>query len=426
MALDPQSLASQGACYTCFGGSAEDAFELALLATIAVNGILSAPQNLDISNTSTIANVVVTWTNPSTPATANEVWKSTDGITYSLFATVAATATTANDATGMNIGDEFFYKVRRCNGTNCSAFTDPRSAGRLLGNPLAVSFSHPWLVLHFGALDFAGGPLNSISVPLLRRIVGDFNLSGTNIVGAVEFPSLRDIVGFFDFQNTTGTTSLTANALVSCADYLQFNGSLNLVSISFNSLVSLGNQLGGSTCANLTTASFPSLVQTIVGIFFIDDPLLTSLNLNSLQNPDAQFFIRNTKVSSINLPALTTTTGTVSFDANPSLVSISCPLWANSNGDFICANNGVLTTVSFPVLTFQSGFIFDFQNCIITAGVSASGTGINGILARGVASPGPIAGCTFDLNSPGNAAPTGQGLVDKATLTTNGNLVNTN
>ncbi len=44
MATDPQSLVSQGKCYTCFGGNTESSMQLALLAQI-VNASPTPPSS---------------------------------------------------------------------------------------------------------------------------------------------------------------------------------------------------------------------------------------------------------------------------------------------------------------------------------------------------------------------------------------------
>ena len=97
---------------------------------------------------------------------------------------------------------------------------------------------------------------------------------------------------------------------------------------------------------------------------------------------------------------------------------MNLPVLATVGGVFqtpLCAG---LASASLPVLIFPDGFLVDFDSCILDV------ASVNQVLARGVAS-----GTTFsdyELNSPGNAAPAGQGLLDKATLIGAGNTVNTN
>jgi len=83
-----------------------------------------------------------------------------------------------------------------------------------------------------------------------------------------------------------------------------------------------------------------------------------------------------------------------------------------------------LTTVAVPLWVVTDGTTPTFTDCALLAGVSASGTGINGILARGVASG--VTACDFELDGGTNAAPTGQGIVDKGVLILAGNTVVTN
>ena len=104
----------------------------------------------------------------------------------------------------------------------------------------------------------------------------------------------------------------------------------------------------------------------------------------------------------------------------------------------------VITAVSLPSLTTVglSGNTFDTQGCTLLqtisvpvwlptdgliincAGCALNAASVNQILARCVASG--VTTCTIDLSGGTNAAPSGQGITDKADLITAGNTVTTN
>ncbi len=87
----------------------------------------------------------------------------------------------------------------------------------------------------------------------------------------------------------------------------------------------------------------------------------------------------------------------------PNLVSID-----SDGGSLYLADNPILTTITLPLFVPTTGHSYFFSNNILTDTV------VNAILARFVANAGYVDG-TIHLET-GNAAPTGQGLIDKQTL----------
>jgi hypothetical protein len=265
----------------------------------------SAPSAPDIAIASDQTNVIVTWTNGATPGTTNELWKSTDGITFALFASVAGGLTQKADATGMAAGNIWYYKVRACNGLSCSAFTSVVSA----------------------SFNFTSGPAVSISLPTLIREFGDFVASGIAIT-SLSLPALKTVLGL-----------------------LNFGGDIFLTSVTLTSLISVGNTIEFNSCTALTSISFPALT-----------------SIHSLDG-----------------------------DSSTSLVS-----------------------VNIGTANFVDGGVLDLSNCALNA------ASVNAVLARGVASAPVLHTYDFELNLGTNAAPSGQGVADKATLIVAGNVVNTN
>ena len=78
-----------------------------------------------------------------------------------------------------------------------------------------------------------------------------------------------------------------------------------------------------------------------------------------------------------------------------------------------------LTTVSFPLYLPTDGAIINFSDCALTA------ASVNHILARAIANAGYVTGI---INTSGgtSAAPSGQGIADKAALILRGCTVTTN
>lgn len=411
MQCDVNSLARASSCLRCLTDGQLSQIKTYLLCrwAAAATGI-SAPGSIDISIGSDEASRTVTWINGSSPGSTNELWKSTDGVTFVLLTTVAGSATSANDVSAMADGDIFYYKVRACSGGNCSAFSSTVSISNNYTSPNVAVISFPTLVRAVGFFRAIGLPLlTSVSLPALKTVRFDeINLSlnvnltsvnlnslisvgsslffgGSNLTGAVSFPALVTIGsggnGDFQIQSNALMTSLSAPLLVSIEGNFIFSGCASLTSVTLTSLNSVGLGAGGrldfSGDTSLPSISFPALAA--VGDY-IDGNGCTLLTSVQLPNWGSQ-----TPINVYN----------VRFDGCPALVTWNAPIWFISDG-----------------------FTIEFSAAALNV------ASINQILARGV-----NAGDTtsiFQLAGGTNAAPAGQGVVDKATLIGNGCTVNTN
>lgn len=182
-----------------------------------------------------------------------------------------------------------------------------------------------------------------------------------------------------------GVTAVTVNATQSNSKY-QFVGATDLTSLSFPNLTTYGD--GVNECGILID-SCPAFLN------FSAPNLVTALQNNPFGGPIA---ITVVPMVSFSLPELITHDGAFSVNVCSSLTTISLPKWIPSNG--------------------QNSFFSD--NALLAASV-------NHILARHVASPTwGNAGEVLTLNGGTNAAPSGQGILDKATLIGRGAAVNTN
>lgn len=147
----------------------------------------------------------------------------------------------------------------------------------------------------------------------------------------------------------------------------------------------------------LTTLSAPLLVTTDDTITFNDCTSLTTVDLSSLQTCliGFLFFYNCPLLTTLLLPSLVTVGSNVDGNGCTSLTTFSVPAWLPTNGTAI-----------------------DLNGCALLA------ASVNQILARCVAAG--VTTCVIDLSGGTNAAPTGQGIVDKADLITAGNTVTTN
>lgn len=191
-------------------------------------------------------------------------------------------------------------------------------------------------------------------------------------------------VSLISFDNDPGLVGITDVTISysSSRGTVDFENCDDLVSVNFPNLVSVGDgtantYLWVSGGASFTTFSAPLLasisVSTGYAMGFQDNPLMTTLSL-------------------------------------PSLVTL--------NGDLFVLFNVALANVSFPLWVPTPGRNIAVHGCALTA------SSVNHLLARAVASPTwGNAGETIDLEGGTNAAPTGQGILDVATLTGRGATV---
>jgi hypothetical protein len=176
---------------------------------------------------------------------------------------------------------------------------------------------------------------------------------------------------------------------------------------------------------SLLSASFPNLVTVGHQAFFFGSfkilgcPVLASISAPMLNVVADQFVVANNPLlTSVNFPKLTSVQST--FDASFSgLTALNLPLMTNAGGDFLVNANPGLATLSFPNLIFTvDGSLINFNGCALTA------ASVNHILARCMASG--LTSANINLQGGTSAAPTGQGVADKAALIAAGNNVTTN
>lgn len=382
MICDPSNLSKLSSCIHCLTDGQLSQIKTFLFCRWAQ--LASAtPTNLDITVPSTAANITLTWSSTASSASTTEVWSSTDGITFALLTTVPGNVTTVTDSRGLNANSFFYYKVRTCTGGICTPFSATISACTTFVSANVASISFPTLIRAFG-------------------LPTSFSAQGLAALTSVSLPALKRTDGNLDLSGNANLTSVTLTALQVVGSALFF-GSDNLSSLSLPALISTGTgmdiQVQGNV--NCTSVSMPSLV-TCGGILSLSGmPALTSVNLNSLQTVGSRLdFNTDTSMTSISLPALTHVSGDGASE-------IKC------NG---CTNLSIWNAPNWVPNNLVNANTWN--------GDALTAAGVNQILRRGV-----LANTTQEnYNTAGgtNAAPSGQGIADKATLIGNGNTVTTN
>lgn len=462
---DPTTLIPLAKCFTCHPTPVLEALKTYLECLIAQSP--SAPTSPDISNASASNSIIITWSQSTAPTT-NQVWRSINGGVFALLTTVAGALTTATDPGVIPANTIYTYKIRACNGANCSSFSTTVSIGRDLAPVAGAALSYPDLVLHLGNFELSGDAANliSFSAPVLRRVKGnirfiactlltsitltalvtvdtDLEISSGTAVTGVSLPALQTVGNSFIVGFLAALTSFSAPVLQSVGGTITMTtNSAALTSISFPALVTVGVDAEIEFNNGLATLSAP-LLQTVGGILNIgSNPALTTITLTVLNTVSGDLFINlntalttlsvpalvtvgialtlsgNTVITSYSFPALTSIGDLWSSTSCTALASVSAPVLSTTNSDINFNACTSLVTMTIPVIIFTDGVLISFNNCAMSAAT------VNLILHRGVVSGDTS--CDFELDGGTSAAPSGAGIADKATLVIAGNTVNTN
>lgn len=336
----------------------------------------ATPTLLDIGITSVNGGTILTWSNSDVP-TSNEVWRSKNGAAYTLRASVGGNIHTYTETDVLPSGDYWSYKVRATNAGGSSAFSNLADAANDFSPTpdASVIISYPTLVVCYGFCAFGAFPnATTLDLPLLKKVAGGFTVNNPAALASMNVPSLVTVGADLDLTGNAFLEPISLPVLASVGGNFIADGCIAVSSINTDALTSTGANYNAVGCDSLV-AIHASLLASVGGNLDIGScPLLTS----------------------VNFPALTTLGAEFDFD-----------------------NNTLLSTIGFANLAaFANGVLIFCQNSAL------DGPTINKILALGVASA--VTTCDFELSGGTNAAPSGQGVLDKATLIGNGNTVNTN
>lgn len=416
MNCDPNTISRAASCFRCLSDYHLIAARTFLLCRIANHGLSAGtpatPTGPDISDSSSASNTIVTWTNAGT-GTTNEVWKSTDGVSFSLFATTPLATTSVTDSTPMNDMDMWFYKVRNCAGTTCSAFSSVVSVTKNYTSPNVAVVSFPTLIHVYGNfMANSLAALTTVSLPLLRIVEGNLQLDSNSNFTSLTVTNLK----------TVGSSLFLGLSHCNCNFPALLTVGMDQFGFGLGDFQPLGNPVAAALSAPLLTDVGNNFV-------FSDMPALTSVTLTNLKNVGMASF--NGRLDWSNCDALVTISMNSLLGVGNSIVFNGCLLLAtvNMTAAWLILNDTgiVLNGDNCPALVtwnapnwqqIQNGVTVQWPSCALNA------ASVNQILAQCVASN--VSGCTIDISGGTSAAPSGQGVADKATLIGNGNTVNTN
>jgi hypothetical protein len=324
-----------------------------------------------------------------------------------------------------------------------------------------TSFTLPETVLA-GFINMQGDYLTTFNAPLLTKVIdGDFKVQGDQVI-TVNVPELSYVLGDLEIGQIGPTVSLPkltyvggssngfsvfgkqydGGTLTTISAPL-YNGGINVSDALLFTTLNVGNliyELYLSDCPAFNT------ITTLAPFVYVQDNSGDS-QITTVSAPNATSFSLNSFYgSSISLP-LATYVQLTWYSNDLSSISINCPsvttMWIE------LTNSSTITSITMPpsIITYERvdigantsltsislGVIGTIKTVNGTAGFQNNAldeTSVNGILALLVSLDGTNGTTLFTesvyLDSGTNAAPTGQGIIDKQTLIDRGCNVETN
>ena len=295
-------------------------------------------------------------------------------------------------------------------------------------------------------IEVDDGAGNSFSETLTQvlglRIAPNLNVTWTGVL-PLSFPNLHIVSssGFVQVTVNGDNPIIPLNGVNSDSFLIFSDPDALLTSLSFNNLVGLTNQgpnigfnnnvVAITSCPALTSLSFPML-EDLGGSY----TPATMASLTTLSTPALAYVGGSLNISimaaltSVSMPSLLNVVGSWAVATMASLTTISLPAMV-SYGSTIAATTGLgnLTTVTLGT----PGTLKRISGATINiSGQKLDQASVNGILALLVSLDGTGgttlwgAGKTVNLSGGTSASPSGQGIIDKATLLARTATVTTN
>ncbi len=327
------------------------------------------------------------------------------------------------------------------------------------GLALLTSFSCPELLYAWGSFSITVHPvLTTFSLPKLIFVSGNFSPATMASLTTLSTPALTAVKQAYGPNTMALLTTLSANNLAVCTSFAPATMA-SLTTLSFPALASVLGPFQPSTMAALTTWNFPALVNIGSGFAPTTMATLTSLTMPALVTVGTGTGSGNfapaamALLTTLTAAVLTTITGTFAPTTMAALTTLSFPSLATITGAVSAVSMASLTTISFAgmvtygsTITFTTGLGALTSVTLGTAGtlktisgatINISGqaltsASVNAILALLVTLDGTGgttlwgAGKTLNTSGGTSGAPTGQGIVDKATLQARGATITTN
>lgn len=284
------------------------------------------------------------------------------------------------------------------------------------GNPQLTNINLDALKMVPIKMIITGNGLTSLNLPLVTKVavLSDFVISSNPSLININLPLLQSMGtnATLTISENTQLTALSAPILQN-GSVFQISENNNLETINFGSLT----QVQGINLLNnkLTSILFPNLAS---GSIAISDNNTTSIDFPLLSQPSA-LQISNTNVTTLSFPAVTSSDG-IYIEENALLTSVNLASLVTAASTIRVKSNSLLTSINLTSLSTINPQNLNYSYYFDCSDNAFPESQIN-ILLNKLTTVNPNPGKTIDLsNQNPPAPPTGQGLIDKQTLITNG------
>jgi len=253
------------------------------------------------------------------------------------------------------------------------------------------------------ALKKVDAAVTSITQPTIVKYVAN---------GVISNPAAMNIALFQVSDISPNIPNVAYSALIYTSANISFTGDLasTVTTLTFPELTALNG--GYIYSNNLVSINFPNVVRILSNHHVdggsqstINGNSLTNINFPLLQEIQASFSIEYIAATSLSFPSIIRIASyySIYIDNNPNLTTLT----------FSSGIKEISTYIAF----YQNALSVTTVNYILAMLVSLDGT-------NGTTLWGPL--CVVDISYGTNAAPTGQGILDVATLVARGATVITN
>jgi len=223
-----------------------------------------------VLNGSSPSSIFVQFTQETEPE-STEIWRSDNGGSYALIATIDGALTEYADVAGIPSGAVWCYKVRGVIGETNGEFSNVGCAVRDMSILDVGVVAHPTWMLAFGILAFDDPTLvTSLDLSGLLYVEDAFALDNTQALASLNLDSLAVVGGEFNFTASALHGALSLPALATVGGDLTFTFA-EMSSLSLPVLASVAGNIECDSCPNLVTVYIPNFIMADGSSYHFDN-----------------------------------------------------------------------------------------------------------------------------------------------------------
>ncbi len=260
--------------------------------------------------------------------------------------------------------------------------------------------------------------LQTVNLSNLKTVVGHLYVVNCPVLNSLNLSSLQNIF--------LGTLAFDFPIYFSLADYALYIAGVKLTNLTLPVLKSVTGNILIEDNFSLTTINFPSLVKVSAYYYVRNNFSLTNLSMPLFESCNIFEIYRNISLPKLSLPSFKSVS-TISIRYDNSLTSASFPALERFIPSGTEIESSSVINNCLQLTNLEIGTLVQFTATGLNLNsLKLTTPGINMLLSKFVSITPNISGKTLDFRQSIPAPPSGQGIIDKATLIAHGNTVYTN